>query len=745
LWKIPYNGKGEPEKRVVMIKRAAKLARYSQEVKIIGSSDGNHSKVGYGLTRGSSQEMNVDQTHTYISFPPTLLWFAADKIGEGMQNGRELALFEDTQVISGHGTTAFWKLANRKGSALPRHELCFSVVATTRSLDVAAETVSEAEEWKKSLDTLLEIFKPINERTVIENQENLYSQQLLNLGVGEGQSTPPPPPTQHSKTSPIFRHAPPVVSSPQDEMDALQQEALTKQMFAAANACDNLQLSEVLGNNIPVNIMEPATFDTPLMICVRNGNAEGTQLCLDYGARNDPHPDFGQTALHAGVDAGQYNAVVVLMEAAAESQADSIISNLADPSGQTPLHLSSLRGNDRILELLLTHGADISRVDDKGQTSLHVTCAAGHKSCLAVLLDHGGDTLLEETDNNGNCCLHYAAMYGRLACVRLLLETAAEVMTRNNRGLTPYNLASVKGHHQVGLLLLDYQDSAAADITSTPLKTPSKLNTNYNDVDDDENEGSDAFTIGIRDVPKDNHRSGLALKNPHELSNIALPRPHTSNSPLVSNHKSYVNSPLTSNTGYHVVSSQRPQTARTSNDIPLYSPNNAHSARERPTPNLFDGMQVNNKQNQFKAKEQGIGSSFNNNNNSNSTTISTTPTNNNYNQLSPSPSAYVDAFSAPQQQNHYLPTPGNDSLNDSYNQQFYSPLPHPNHISKGHSPDYGNFINDVDNQQNQVEDHEEEYYGEENDIEFIGDISEAVENFLYDNVSWSSYYTGINK
>lgn len=718
-----------------MIKRAAKLARYSQEVKIIGSSNGNHSKVGYGLTHGTSQVMNVDQTHTYISFPPTLLWFSADKIGEGMQNGRELALFEDTQIISGHGTTAFWKLANRKGAALPRHELCFSVVATTRSLDVAAETVSEAEEWKKSLDILLDIFKPISERSEIDIQQNNYSQELLNLGIGEGQSTPPPPPpTHHSKTSPIFRHAPPQVSTPQEEMNALQQEALTKQMFAAANASDNLQLKEVLNHNIPVNIMEPATFDTPLMICVRNGNTEGTQICLDHGARNDPHPDFGQTALHAGVDAGHYDAVLVLMLAAAESQADSIISNLADPSGQTPLHLSSLRGNARILELLLTHGADISRVDDKGQTSLHLTCAAGHKSCLAVLLDHGGDILLEETDNSGNCCLHYAAMYGRLACVRLLLETAAEVMTRNNRGLTPYNLASAKGHHQVGLLLLEYQDSAAAVIKSTPLKTPSKLNTNYDDDDeDDKNKGSNAFTIGIRDEPK------LSLKNPYEVSNIALPRPHTSNSPLV-NHKSYLNSPITPNAGYHVVSSQRPQTARTSNDNPIYSPNTTNSARERPTPNLFDGMQVHNKPNPFKAKEQGIGSSFNNNNSNSPIILS--PNYNNHNQLSPSPSAYVDAYATSQPLNRYPPTPGNESLNDSYNQPFYSPLPHPNHVSKGHSPVYGNYTND--NQQNYVEAHVEEYYEEENDIEFISDIAEAIENFYYDNVSWNSYYTGIN-
>jgi len=49
------------------------------------------------------------------------------------------------------------------------------------------------------------------------------------------------------------------------------------------------------------NLMDPQTTDTPLMMACRAGRADVVNLCLQFGGRNDPHPDFGQTALHAAI------------------------------------------------------------------------------------------------------------------------------------------------------------------------------------------------------------------------------------------------------------------------------------------------------------------------------------------------------------------------------------------------------------------------------------------------------------
>jgi hypothetical protein len=46
-----------------------------------------------------------------------------------------------------------------------------------------------------------------------------------------------------------------------------------------------------------MDVMDSASGDTPLMLACRLGHEEMVAICLSYGAKNDPHPSFGQTAL----------------------------------------------------------------------------------------------------------------------------------------------------------------------------------------------------------------------------------------------------------------------------------------------------------------------------------------------------------------------------------------------------------------------------------------------------------------
>ena len=50
----------------------------------------------------------------------------------------------------------------------------------------------------------------------------------------------------------------------------------------------------VLGS---MDVMDSASGDTPLMLACRLGHDEMAAICLRHGAKNDPHPSFGQTAL----------------------------------------------------------------------------------------------------------------------------------------------------------------------------------------------------------------------------------------------------------------------------------------------------------------------------------------------------------------------------------------------------------------------------------------------------------------
>ncbi len=340
-----------------------------------------------------------------------------------------------------------------------------------------------------------------------------------------------------------------------------------KRFFSFVQRGDVVAVTRELEAGLPVNFIDPATTDSPLMLACRKGYTNIVMLCLDFGAKNDPHPDFGQTALHAAVASGHFTCAEVILKVAAASDADHIISNLTDQYGQTPLHCAALIGSVPMTELLLRHGAQLSAVDSYGQTPLHLSAGSVNKACLAVLLDHGGDEVIEVSDVYGNRPLHHAVYHGRLECAKLLLETAADVTARNSKNLTPYNLASMQGHHQIGLLLLEYKDhhNVPPSTCATPNKlafftpnkglqrpvfSPQQLDTDHSPTPPnsryDDKEFRTPMTSNKHEIAVSIHESpphnGLSLGIPefrrnqsNDLAGLHLPRPHTVGSPSVNN------------------------------------------------------------------------------------------------------------------------------------------------------------------------------------------------------------------
>lgn len=288
-------------------------------------------------------------------------------------------------------------------------------------------------------------------------------------------------------------------------------------VYGAAEKGDVQTLLAYLRSGATINFIHPASTDSPLMIACRRGHQNVVKVCLDYGGKNDPHPDFGQTALHAAVASGRLSCSAVILQVAQASEADTIISNLADQFGQTSLHTACIIGSLPVTELLLSHGARISSIDNFGQTPLHLCAGSGHKSVLAVLLDHGGDAFIDLPDVYGNSPLHHAAYHGKLDCAKLLLETAASVTARNTEGLTAFNLASIHGHQPISALINEYRShyfggadnalfdqrpsSAGFSRESSPYATPL---------------GKDPLSIRKPDLRR-------AATDPYD----PLPRPHT--------------------------------------------------------------------------------------------------------------------------------------------------------------------------------------------------------------------------
>ena len=443
LWKIPYNGRGVPERRLVMIKRAPLPSKKAKPVQIlVPNEDGNVNKKS-------------KKTEAYIVNPPTIIWANPEKAND-LKNARELVLYEGAHVVMGHQSPAFWKSKSR-GTPLPPEQFCFSIITNSRSLDLAAESVEEVFAWKNALHMLLVMMSPNKEWAVdnlLRKDPVWHHEELEDHSSKKKKKKRDEAAETVGETSRHYRDEDYEIASRK-----ASEASLKDQMFAATRSADYDKLQSILQTQIPVNLMENENSDTILMIACRAGLDKIAQLCLDYGARNDPHPDFGQTALHCAVESRSYKCARILLETAAASQADSIIANLRDSGDQSPLHMSTNCGDTKMSKILLSHGAKIDAVDSKSRAPLHLCAGAGHKICLSLLLDSGGDMYIDMGDAQGNTPLHYSAENGHLACCRLLLETAANPIARNINQQTPYNLASLRGHQKICLLLLDYQDS----------------------------------------------------------------------------------------------------------------------------------------------------------------------------------------------------------------------------------------------------------------------------------------------
>jgi len=581
LWKIPYNGRGVPERRVVMIKRATLPGKKSKPVQLLVTN-----------ADGSTTIKKKKSSETYIANPPTIIWANPDKPSD-LKNARELVLYEGAHIVLGHQSPAFWKSKNR-GTPLPPEQFCFSIITSSRSLDLAAESIEEVVAWKNALHMLLVLMSP-NQDWAIENlvkkQPVWHHEELENHANQKSKKK-----KKEEEIVTIGDDS----SRYRDEAYAeatktARQMSLKDQMFAATRCADYHKLENILQTQISVNLMEHETSDTILMIACRAGLDKIVSLCLNYGARNDPHPDFGQTALHCAVESRSYKCARVLLEEAAQSQADHIIANLRDSGDQTPLHISANFGDTKMSTILVSHGAEISSVDSKKRAPLHLCAGSGHKICLSLLLDSGGDIYIDMGDGQGNTPLHYAAENGHLTCCRLLLETAANAISRNVHQQTPYNLASLRGHQKICLLLLDYQDSAARNsIDVSPPRSGPQRSSSLNQLTSpfpqkiERNLSVPGSMPASSPMFYNQSSQQVPLYSPHgESDHCALPRPYSAR---VTSGGSRSDSPLI----------QYPSTARdvthTNNSLmpDLNSPlmNRPHSARDRSVP-LFQGLTVN--------------------------------------------------------------------------------------------------------------------------------------------------------
>ena len=100
-------------------------------------------------------------------------------------------------------------------------------------------------------------------------------------------------------------------------------------------------------------------------------------------------------------------------------------------SGVTLLMFAARYGHERVVELLIQHGAEINLQNSVGDTALMRAAQHGHERVVELLLRHGADINLQ--NSGGGTALMRAAIGGHERVLELLLQHG----TRKIPGMLP--------------------------------------------------------------------------------------------------------------------------------------------------------------------------------------------------------------------------------------------------------------------------------------------------------------------
>ena len=237
----------------------------------------------------------------------------------------------------------------------------------------------------------------------------------------------------------------------------LSDRALRRALFAAVEANHLELLDALLRAGCQASCHRPRDGFTPLHIAAANHLPRAAQKLIQSGADISRSDLQGRTPVWMASRLGALGLLEALLE---NNQRATIAANKADKQGVTPLMVAcaNSHGDDKCVELLLRHGAEVSAQDRDGKTSAHYAAAAGDDKVLrALLLKCPAATTCR--DNRQNTPLHYAAERGEQAVCALLLnhDTSKVINLTNSKSRSALWLAAERGDARTVTNLLRYQ------------------------------------------------------------------------------------------------------------------------------------------------------------------------------------------------------------------------------------------------------------------------------------------------
>ena len=173
---------------------------------------------------------------------------------------------------------------------------------------------------------------------------------------------------------------------------------------------------------------------TPLLIVAREtGNADMARLLIDAGAQVNARDRGGESSLDLAAWRGFTDLVDLLLDSGAE------LPTAGSNNAQLMTMSAADKGLDRLFNLCVDAGTDLSLRNEGDGSLLHSASQGGSAAIVGRLLDAGFDP--NERDRYGRTPLHYAAELGREEAAQMLIAHGADIDARSLSGETAFNTA----------------------------------------------------------------------------------------------------------------------------------------------------------------------------------------------------------------------------------------------------------------------------------------------------------------
>ncbi|CAN9508545.1 unnamed protein product [Ophioblennius macclurei] len=246
------------------------------------------------------------------------------------------------------------------------------------------------------------------------------------------------------------------------------------------------KIVKVLDKGLDPNFHDPDSGETPLSVAVQSGlSAEGIRVLVQGGAHLDFRSRDGFTAVHKAVRAHNHAGLLTLLSLGASP-------DYKDRCGLTPLYHTVLTGGDTsCCETLLYYRARMGTRDENGwddshqhrdeeefgMEEIHKACQNGFAQHLEHLLFYGADTTSQNA--SGNTALHISTLYNKESCVRVLLYRGANKEAKNKHGQSPFQLAVMSGHFELGEIIKNHKDLDVVPFLESPKFVPKRKESSH--------------------------------------------------------------------------------------------------------------------------------------------------------------------------------------------------------------------------------------------------------------------------